>query len=246
LGRMHVLTRRIIQTGPTAWRKTDSFHAFLSGLLKLNKKLRILIVGANSDGNIPDAEIEAATLKTTIESDLRQIVIPHEITLYLGAEANFVQVSEALRSGRYHIFHYAGHGRYNDTLPEISGLILQNDKGPRTLTAADLNMLVRNTELQLIFLSCCLGARSSPQAGRGDFHGMLEALATADVPIVIGYRWTVADSPALQLAQNFYETLWRTFSPSDALLEARIRATMGPMGRDDETWASPVLIMQNE
>lgn len=246
LARMHVLTRRIIQTGPTAWRKTESFHAFVSGLLKLNRRLRILIVGANSDGSIPDAEIEAESLKSTIESDLRQLGIPHEITLYLGAQANYVQVSAALQSGRYHIFHYAGHGRFHDTLPEISGLILSDDEGPRTLTAADLNMLVRNTELQLIFLSCCLGARSDPQLGRGDFHGMLEALATADVPIAIGYRWTVADSPALYLAQNYYEALWRTFSPGDALLEARMKATMGPMGRDDETWASPVMIMQNE
>jgi CHAT domain-containing protein len=163
----------------------------------------------------------------------------------LGIEANYEQVSNALRDGHYHLFHYAGHGLYDETLPEISGLVLHKEHGLRVLTASDLNTLVSNTELQLVFLSCCLGARTASHVGRGDFYGMMEALVNADVPTVLGYRWSVTDKAAFTLAQVFYETLWHTFSPGEALLEARRRATLGPKGLDDETWASPVLVMQN-
>jgi len=107
--------------------------------------------------------------------------------------------------------------------------------------------VTQDTALQLVFLSCCLGARTadSSQVGLGDFYGVLGAIVRADVPTVLGYRWTVADAPAKHLAQVFYETLWRTFSPGEALLQARRSVAMGAHGRDDETWASPVLVVQN-
>jgi CheY-like chemotaxis protein len=245
LGLSHVLTRRLVQAGFALSRKPEPFHAFLGSLLTRREALRILIVAANSDGSIPAAEAEATSLAVAIEKDLQRLGIAHEVTLLLSAEATYARVTEALRGGRYHIFHYAGHGRYDDKLPEISGLILPDDAGPRTLTAADLNLLVRDTELRLVYLSCCLSARTAQQVGRGDFHGVLEALARADVPAVLGYRWTVADAPAMLLALVFYQMLWRSFSPGEALLEARRSTAMGERGRDDETWASPVLLMQN-
>jgi CheY-like chemotaxis protein len=245
LGLSHVLTRRLVEAGVALSRKPEPFHAFLGRLLTTRETLRILIVAANSDGNIPGVEAEATSLAVTIEKDLQSLGIAHEVTLLSSVEATYARVTEALRDGRYHIFHYAGHGRYDDKLPEISGLILPDDAGPRPLTAADLNLLVRDTELRLVYLSCCLGARTAQQVGRGDFQGMLEALTRADVPAVLGYRWTIADAPAMLLALVFYQMLWRSFSPGEALLEARRSAAMGERGRDDETWASPVLLMQN-
>ncbi len=166
--------------------------------------------------------------------------------MLLGEDASYAKVREVLHNGRYHIFHYAGHAHYEDTLPEVSGLILNDDNDLHVLDSCpELNTLLRDTELHLAFLSCCLGARNATKVGHGDFYGMLEALASADVPTVLGYRWTVTDELALRLAQVFYERLWHTFSPAEALLDARVDATLGPGGRDDETWASPVMLMQN-
>jgi CHAT domain-containing protein len=73
----------------------------------------------------------------------------------------------------------------------------------------------------------------------------MEALARADVPTVLGYRWAVPDASASYLAQKFYQTLWRTFSPGEALLEARRDAAIRARGRDNDAWASPILLMQN-
>jgi CheY-like chemotaxis protein len=240
----HILTRRLVQSGASLSRKPEPFHKFLDGLRDLQSALRILVVGANSDGCIPVAEEEATSLATAIEADLQRLGIAHEIKLMTDTDATYTNVSRALRDGCYHVFHYAGHGRYDDELPEISGLVLRDDDESRTLTAVDLNTLTQDTELRLVFLSCCLGARTSANERHGDFYGMLEALARADIPTVLGYRWTVADDSATLLAKTFYKTLWRNFFPGEALLEARREVTLG-QSRNDETWASPVLLMQN-
>jgi CheY-like chemotaxis protein len=245
LGLKHILMRRLVLPGGGQSRKPEPFYGFLSALLQRKEALRILVVGANSDGAIPAAEQEATTLMHSLRESLTRLGIQHDVTALIGPDASFGNVTQALRSGRYHIFHYAGHGRHSEQLPEIGGLILRDGTDRITLTAADLNMLVRDTNLNLAFLSCCVGARTEATAGRGEFHGTLEALARADVPVVIGYRWVVADEPALNLTLQFYRNLWRSLTPGDALLEARKAATMGGRGRDDETWASPVLVAQN-
>jgi len=36
-----------------------------------------------------------------------------------------------------------------------------------------------------------------------------------------------------------------TFSPGEAMLEARREIALGKYGLNDETWAAPVLLMQN-
>jgi CheY-like chemotaxis protein len=239
----HTLTRRLVQEGAIS-HNTAPFHTFIQRLQENGEILRLLIVGSNSDGRIPGAEEEARELKIIIEEDLQTLGILYEITTLIGEDATYNNVRDALRSGGYHLFHYAGHGRFMDKLPEISGLILLDSGKPKVLSAADLNLYVQDS-LQFVFLSCCLGARSADQVGRGDFFGIIEALARADIPSVLGYRWTVADASALFLAQSFYESLWRTFSPAESLMEARRDMATNEAGRDDETWLSPVLLVQN-
>jgi DNA-binding response OmpR family regulator len=245
LGMSHIVTRRLLQVGPSFSRKPEAFHSFIERLARQGEMLRVLVVGANSDGTIPAAEDEARALATAIEADLRHLGIEHSVRLLIGDNATRSNVSQALREGRYHIFHYAGHGRFADKLPEISGLVLHEQGEPVTLTASDLNLLTRGTELHMAYLSCCLGARNATQTGRGDFYGVMEAFARADIPVVLGYRWTVADTPARHLAQAYYRALWKTFSPGEALLEARRALALGSRGRDDETCMAPVLLMQN-
>lgn len=245
LGLAHILTRRLAQAGPTLSHKTEPFHTFVENLVRSGEMLRILVVGANSDGAIPKVEQEARELAAQIETELTCLGIDHQLVPLIGPEASYARVAQELRQGGYHMFHYAGHGLHSEEQPEVSGLVLHGEHGRVTLSASDLNLMMRDTDLQVVFLSCCLGARNASRTGRGDFHGTLEAIARADVPIVLGYRWTVVDEPARNLALQFYSSLWRTFAPGEALLEARRCAAQGPGGRDDETWAAPMLLLQN-
>ncbi len=241
----HVLTRRLLLPTSPFLHNIDPFHVLVAKLLKEKTKIKVLVVGANSDGHIPAAEAEAEAVAALIQDQLNHYAARSEVTLLNGKQAEYSNVSEALASGGYHILHYAGHGRFDDKLPEINGLVVRDQGKSRTLTAATINMLVRNGPLALVYLSCCFGARSQNEMGRGDFSGMLEAFAKADVPMVLGFRWTVADEPAMFIAQSFYTSLWQCLSPGASLLKARRAAAMSADGRDDDSWASPVLLMQN-
>ena len=241
----HVITRRLELPTSTFLRNVQPFHITVEKLLKEKTRIKVLVVGANSDGQIPAADIEAETVAAMIEDQLKHYAAASEVTLLRGRQAEYSNVSEALTFGGYHIFHYAGHGRFDDKLPEINGLVLRDQGKLRTLTAATINMLLRNSSLILVYLSCCFSARSESQIGRGDFSGMLEAFAQADIPTVIGYRWTVADDPAVFIAQSFHTSLWHCLSPGESLLKARRAAAMSESGRDDDSWASPVLLLQN-
>lgn len=235
----HILTRRLSQGGPRFTQKSDPFFRFIEKLIKKDESLRILIVGANIGGNIPAAEEEASRLADSMRSDLSLLGIPHEITLLLGDNVRYQKLSEALHDNQ-HIFHFAGHGDFDESLPEKSQLILQD----RAVTAADLKLLVQGTDLQFVFLSCCLAARTGVQVGRGDFHGFFQALSQADVPATLAYRWEVKDDSAIKLATEFYRSVWRNFCLGLALLNSRRKLALEEPGRDDETWVAPVLLSQ--
>jgi CHAT domain-containing protein len=197
------------------------------------------MVGANTDGNIPSAEEEAARLAASISADLKLLGITPEMTVLLGADATYGRVKDAIRDGQ-DIFHFAGHGNFNESVPEKSPLSLVD----RELTAADLKTLTEGTDLRFVFLSCCLAARTASRVGRGDFHGFLHALSLADVPAALAYRWEVRDDSAVKLATGFYDSLWHNFCLGQALLDGRREIGLEVGGRDNETWASPVLLSQ--
>lgn len=239
----HVIVRELFQQGASTRRRTQPFRRFLKDLKKSGRKLRVLVVGANSDGNIPKVEEEAHELSELFKTEGTRLGLQPQVTTLTGAGAEYSKVIHALEEGEFHLFHYAGHGRFEDTLPEVSGLVFSHEGSFKTLTAASLHTIVEHTPLQLVFLSACVGARTAQQAGRGDFQGVLESLARADVPTVVGYRWSVGDDGALELAKAFYSSLWKTLSPSRSLLDAR-RSIGIDFGRDDDTWASPIILCQ--
>lgn len=244
----------------------DSFPAFLNKLKREKRDLRVLVVGSNSDGKIPAAESEARLVEQITKAEVGRLGLGHYVNPLVGENATYDKVRSELETGAYDIFHYAGHGVYNDQAPETSGLILKQDAGSsssapsvfaricgrrtkqdvetRLLTASALADLVRGTPLQLVYLSSCHGARTVTQPGDGDFLGTLEALAKANIPVALGYRWAVKDNSAEEMARIFYQQLWRTFSPGDALLQARRHIAI-ELGRQEETWASPILLAQS-
>lgn len=218
----------------------EPFVRFVKSLLRNRDTMRILVVGSSYGGKLPAAEEEARQLAKFFEVTLEQLEIPHHVTQLIGPSATRRRLTDVLKSG-YHLFHYAGHADYDEKLPEGSPLMLADG----IFTAADLKTALREVDLRFAFLSCCLGARTASQVGRGDFHGFLHALLQSGVPTAIGYRWEVHDNSAFHLAADFYRELFRSFCPGRALLHARQNRSMASeQKRDDPTWASPVLVME--
>lgn len=241
----HMMTRRVDSSDFPMSRKPGPFSKHVQQFVDRRQPLHALIVAVNNDGSTPAVEREATSIARILSMSLEQLGLSAKVDLLIGEQATLEAVDNRLRSGAYHLFHYAGHGWFDDQLPETSGLVFRSGNQPRVLTAAALNLLMADSELRLVYVSACVSARTAEQVGRGDFFGVMEAIARADVPNVVGYRWTVEDRAALQIAESFYRTLWRTLSPAEALLEARRLAAAGPEGRDNDSWASPILLMQN-
>jgi CheY-like chemotaxis protein len=241
----HAMSRRIAAPGVPPTRRGEPFHEFIANLVRQGEPLRILLVAANSDGSIPLVYREIEGLKERIERTLDIIGVEHAVETLSGGDATYAKVRDRLRNGRAHLFHYAGHGRFDDKLPEISGLVLGSGKTAPTVSAAALKQLVEDTELRFAFLSCCVGARTAQQIGQGDFHGTIDALTRGDVPATLGFRWVVPDESGCRFALSFYDELLHTLSFGVALLRTRrMAADDSLIGRNNSTWASPILVNQ--
>lgn len=194
--------------------------------------------------NLPPSPSAATLLATAMKADLERIGIASQVTVLEGADASFAQVSKTLHDGGYHILHYVGADDERGTASPVRGVVLQSENGPYTLTPTDLSRMVRDTDLRMVFLSCCLDTPSTGDVDTSAFQDTLEALARADVPIIVGYRWGIPDPVAVRLAQLFYRELWYRFDPGEALFQARRTIGMAAGGGSNYAWATPVLVLQ--
>jgi CheY-like chemotaxis protein len=238
----HIITRGLSEGA----RNSERFHEFIGSFRRKERSraagaspLRVVVVGANVLATTPRCEAEARAVAKSIERNLELLDIPHDVRPLVGKkEATYENLEAKLRDG-CHIFHFAGHADYVKSAPEKSVLYLYDQE----VSAASLKSLLRKKDVRFAFLSCCLGARVG-STGRGDFYGFLDALSQTGVQTVLGYRWPVNDYSAGLLAEQFYENLLRSFCPAQALYLARDHAAT-KIGRDEDVWASPILLMQN-
>jgi len=240
----HPLYRQVVLAGPIASRKVEPFRLFFKKLVQEKKKLRILLVASNVGVRVDAVDQEVEVLSDFLRARLAQLGVDHEIEVLHSADSTYARAQDALRNSHFHIIHYAGHGRFDDKIAERSSLFFREDTSLKSMPASALKALLQESETRLLYLSCCLGARTAEGVGQGDFLGLVDGIVQADVPVVLGYRWVVSDKGAKEMALSFYETLFSTLCPEDALFQAR-RKLSTTRGRDDETWASPVLVVQN-
>ncbi|HLF28616.1 MAG TPA: CHAT domain-containing protein [Anaerolineae bacterium] len=236
---------RQITSGEASGRKALSFRNLLAQLEERGETLNVLLLASNVGPNIEAADREVVRLKTLLDEQLAEAGIRRAILALSTAEASYTRVESLLREKKWHVIHYAGHGLWNHTLPEDSALVFRHNGGPRAMPASVLSDLMKNSAALLFFLSGCLGARTADHPERGDLYGLMDGLVQADVPMVLGHRWSVSDGAATDLALAFYTNLFSTWSVEDALFEARqavIRESK--YHRDDPGWASPVLVAQ--
>lgn len=239
----HPLYRQVL-AGPIVFRKVQAFSMFLSKSVSSMKKLRILLIASNLEPKIDAVDEEISAIYDCLRKKLVQIGIEFDIELLTSETATYERVEEALNRCKFHLVHYAGHGKFSTHVAERSSLFFRSVTGhTKEMTASTLKLLLQDSETYLFFLSCCLGARTADRVGRGDFLGIMDSILQADIPAVLGYRWVVSDVSAKELALAFYEALLSNLSIEDALFQAR-KVIATRYGRDDETWSSPILALQ--
>jgi hypothetical protein len=154
-------------------------------------------------------------------------------------KATLRELQRTLRRTDYHIFHFIGHGGFD----EVAGdgvLVLENDSGQsRKVTGRELGTILHDSRtIRLAVLNSCEGARS----GTADpFGGAAQSLAVAGVPAVIAMQFEITDQAAIVFAHELYAAIADGFAVEAALAEAR-RAIFGS-GNDVE-WGTPVLYLR--
>lgn len=238
----HSISRKV--TGvPAGQRK--SFNDFLAPFGRSRAQpLRILLIASDTEGTDADAEVDELT-ELLNEKGGRLYNI--EVVALKTAEASVDRIRQSLRKCPFHLVHYSGHSDFNRERPEDSRIVLWNKTGGKggkgSITARELAVLLEGSQTQLFYLNSCVGAMVGTELPRAQTYiGLQDAIVQAGIPTVLGYRWKVVDSSARKFARSFYQSLLETRCPTRATHRAR-KAVYAP-DAPDETWASPVLVVQ--
>jgi len=248
----HPMFRQIISDGSTSY-NVDAFNVALTKLEARREVLRVLLLASNTGRDTPSVDAEVDDIQSLLARRFAESGIRGEVTAVPSTEATYERVEELLLRQRWHIIHYAGHGRWDGHVPEQSALVFRTgadrDGGEyRPMPTSVLHSLLRESSNEsplLFFVNACLGGRTVARKGKGDFHGLLDGLGQAGIPAVIAHRWSISDGAARDLAIGFYDALFTHWSIEDALFSARHAVIrQSPLRRDDPGWASPVLVVQ--
>ncbi|MCK4766565.1 MAG: CHAT domain-containing protein [Candidatus Aminicenantes bacterium] len=200
--------------------------------------LRILGMIAAPD-DLPDLDIQRE--KQRIEKAVKDLEKKGLVELTWLPGQTWRDLQKAMRGGPWHIFHFIGHGGFDDHRDE--GLIcLANEEGKRhLLSATQLGRLLADHEpLRLVLLNACEGARG----GGGDiFSSSASILVQRGIPAVIAMQYEITDRAAIEFSRTFYEVLAEG-QPIDAST-AEARKSISLAVNNTLEWGTPVLYMRS-
>jgi hypothetical protein len=144
-----------------------------------------------------------------------------------------------LRRKTYHIFHFVGHGGFDESAQD-GVLVLEDEEGhSRQVSGQYLGMLLHDEKtLRLAILNACEGGRTS----RSDpFAGVGQSLLQQGIPAVIAMQFPILDEAAITMAQEFYSALADGYPVDAGLSEARKGIFAQDYGVE---WGTPVLYLR--
>lgn len=201
---------------------------------KLATNRPCILILSNPTLDLPGTVKEAKA----ITSHFEQADSAWQVTHRTGSEVSRIDVLTAFASGRYHVIHYAGHGKFQENSPENSCWLL-ND-GP--LTGAEISQNVEGNPPYLVYASSCEAGREESW-GRLDYQRQLFGLASAflngGVHNYIGGYWPILDEEAARLAVDFYGHLLQGLPIAEAMRRAKHR--LANDGGDPLLWGGVTL-----
>jgi len=200
--------------------------------LPIKSPLRLLVVLSSPSEYAPlDVELEWHNLQSALEPLVRQGLMEVERL----ESAALLALQRQLRRSEYHIFHFIGHGDFDESAQD--GLLLFTDElgHGKPLSGQYLGTLLRDHHtLRLAVLNACEGART----GRVDpFAGVAHSLVQMGLPAVIAMQFEISDKAAILFAQEFYTALADGYPVDAALADAR----KALFASNDREWGTPVL-----
>ena len=206
--------------------------------VKVSPPIRVLVM-ISSPTDYPQLNVEAEWKKLT--EALNDLEHGGRVTLERLDDATLAALQRRLRQGEYHIFHFVGHGEFDERTQDGVLLLEDEENRGRRVSGQYLGALLHDHRpLRLAILNACEGARTS----RTDpFAGTAQSLVQQGIPAVIAMQFEVTDEAAITFAQEFYGALAGNYPVDAALAEAR--KAIFAQGNEVE-WGTPVLYMRAE
>jgi tetratricopeptide (TPR) repeat protein len=208
-------------------------------LLKL--PLRILIMIADVD---PNQSVRAHEELTALKKKLDKSLSAGEIVLKQVEGTTPESLVRDLSEGEFHIFHFIGHGGFDNHSKSGYLQITQNDGTACRLSAEELSeILLQHDTLHLALLNSCSGAETS---ANDSFAGTAQTLVLRGLPAVLATQFTIRNETAIAFASEFYGYLYKSLrdgSPIDAALSS---ARMFMRTGNDIDWGAQAIFTREK
>jgi formylglycine-generating enzyme required for sulfatase activity len=143
-------------------------------------------------------------------------------------------------NGPWHIFHFVGHGGFDDRRDEGLIALADAEGNAQFYSASEFsNLLADHQSLRLVLLNACEGARGG---ARDVFSSTAATLVRRGLPAVVAMQYAITDKAAIEFAQTFYERL-ATGQPVDAAVAEARKAILFEL-RNTLEWGTPVLYLR--
>jgi hypothetical protein len=198
--------------------------------------LKVLLVISSPTNLTP---LDVAGEENLIREALAQHIDAGKIELDVLPEATIRNINQKLRQKPYNVFHFIGHGIFENDKGFIA-LVDQDNKSKLLDDEGFANFFLGNSKLGLAVLNSCQGAAvSSHQV----FAGIAPNLVRRGIPAIIAMQYSILDSTAKLFADEFYRTLALDW-PLDAAIQSTRNAISIEVGLDKRDFATPVLYMR--
>ena len=205
--------------------------------LEVTPPLRILGMIANPCDLAP---LDVAREKARVEQAVAGLCARGLVTVTWLEGQTWRDLQREMQGGPWHIFHFVGHGGFDESKDEGFVCLASEDGRARSLGAAQLGrLLADHRSLRLVVLNACEGARGG---GQDVFSSTASILVRRGIPAVLAMQYVITDRAAIEFARVFYETLARGLPVDAAASEARKAVSLELVNTVE--WGTPVLYMR--
>jgi hypothetical protein len=186
------------------------------------------------DDTGPDFEREWQTLATALKSlEQRGLVAVERLPV-----ATLSALQEQLQRGSYIVFHFLGHGVFDEKQRDGFLVLADSAGGARKVSARQLTTMLRDAEpTQLAVLNACEGGATAADP----FSECAETLVAQGIPAVVAMQPAMSDAAAMAFSTAFYWALSNGIPADGAVAEAR-KAVYAEV--NELEWGTPVLFMR--
>jgi hypothetical protein len=200
--------------------------------------------------------------RLTVWNALQSLAATGRLILERLENPTYDALLDRVDSADYHLIHFDGHGVYakrcprcgsfnyshlascsgcHSPLDEISprGYLAFEDSAGNAdfVSTTDMENLLLNSQVRLIFLSAC---QTSTVSGISLFGGLGPGLIRAGVPAVVAMQFSVPARTTIRFAESFYRALARGETISRAVAQGRRRLFR------ESTWFIPTLYLRSQ